>query len=618
VDQNRIACHDYGQILPVVSNVGGVCGGARIRCPHYLVALFSSTLQAVERKRSCLDSLVVMADRVVQMSSSDVTTRNGAAPAAASATAVKRTESPPGSSAEAAVPAAAAETSSPSSQAESNEEASKQEDQVISQLERLPRLGRGHESTGASAARKTSAPTTAASEDACKTSSANGAGNNNEDDKGNEDDDVDEPLPLRGLNEVEGADQVEVTLSDDRALYTSAATFEELGLPVELLQGVYSMKFSKPSKVQAVSLPMILAAPPRNLIAQAHNGSGKTACFVLGMLSRVDTTKDVPQALCLVPTRELARQIRDVIMNLGKYTGCRVYLAVKQGEEERSQPRVTSIRDHIIVGTPGRVMDLLRHRVFSGKTIRILVLDEADEMIDTQGMGDQTLRIKKLLSPDVQTLLFSATYPDHVRDFALKVVPNANQITVKREQLSLDNVKQFYIDCGSSEGRFQVLSDIYGSLRIGQSIIFVERRRDASELARRMRADGHSVALLHGGDMTPEERDRVIDSFRAGTDRILISTSVLSRGVDVLATTVVMNYDLPRDRTGHADPETYLHRVGRTGRFGRKGIAINFIYDHWSRQLLQEIEQYYGDRCHIQAVANVEELVSILEDEANF
>ncbi len=473
-------------------------------------------------------------------------------------------------------------------------ETTPEEDQITKQLEQLPKLSQRQGGSESQSARS------------------------HEEAAGHSDDDVDEPLPLRGLNEIEGADQVDVVLSDASARYSSASTFEELGISVELLQGVYSMKFNKPSKVQAVSLPMILATPPRNLIAQAHNGSGKTACFVLGMLSRIDFQKDIPQALCLVPTRELARQIRDVIMNLGKYTGCRVFLAVKQGEEERSQPRITSIEDHIIVGTPGRVMDLLRHRVFSGKTIRILVLDEADEMIDTQGMGDQTLRIKKLLSPDVQTLLFSATYPEHVRDFALKVVPNPNQITVKREQLSLDNVKQFYIDCGSAEKRFQVLSDIYGSLRIGQSIIFVERRRDASELAQRMRAEGHSVALLHGGEMTPEERDRVIDSFRAGTDRILISTSVLSRGVDVLATTVVINYDLPRDRSGHADPETYLHRVGRTGRFGRKGIALNFVFDHWSRTLLREIEQYYGDRCRIQGVSNVEELVTILEDESNF
>lgn len=473
------------------------------------------------------------------------------------------------------------------------------EDEVIAQLEQLPKLSQGKDKAGTQS-----------------TLGDKEGGRTVDDD--DDDDDVDEPLPLRGLNEIEGADQVDVVLSEDSARYSSAATFEELGLSVELLQGVYSMKFSKPSKVQAVSLPMILATPPRNLIAQAHNGSGKTACFVLGMLSRIDVKSDVPQALCLVPTRELARQIRDVIMNLGKYTGCRVFLAVKQGEEERSQPRITSVQDHIIVGTPGRVMDLLRHRAFSGRTIRVLVLDEADEMIDTQGMGDQTLRIKKLLSPNVQTLLFSATYPEHVRDFALKVVPNPNQITVKREQLSLDNVKQFYIDCGAAENRFQVLSDIYGSLRIGQSIIFVERRRDASELARRMRAEGHSVALLHGGEMTPEERDRVIDSFRAGTDRILISTSVLSRGVDVLATTVVINYDLPRDRSGHADPETYLHRVGRTGRFGRKGIALNFVYDRWSRTLLQEIEQYYGDRCRIVGVSSVEELVSILEDESNF
>lgn len=409
------------------------------------------------------------------------------------------------------------------------------------------------------------------------------------------------------------ASRIDVLQADPTTPYHAATTFEEIGLSEALLKGVYHMKFAKPSKIQATSLPMILSndGDYKNLIAQGHNGSGKTACFALGILSRIDFEKDYTQGLCVVPTRELARQIVDVIHALGKFTKVSTKLAIKATEEEKKQSRMDRtpgrITEHVVVGTPGKIMEMIQKRRLETSGIRILVLDEADEMVDTQGMGDQTIRIKRQLPRGVQVLLFSATYRDEVRGLASKVAPGANQITVKRETLSLDKVQQYYIDTGSKDDRYKVLVEIYELLTLGQSIIFVRTRADASTLTRRLRDEGHAVSLLYGGDMAPEERDRVIDEFRSGTTRVLITTNVLSRGVDVLAVSAVINYDLPTDRSGYvADHETYLHRIGRTGRFGRKGIAINFVYDDKTKGLLKDLEKYYSKT--IAKVDDVEEL----------
>lgn len=423
---------------------------------------------------------------------------------------------------------------------------------------------------------------------------------------------------VSGIDPGDETSRIHVLQADPNTPYFSANTFEELGLSEDLMKGIYHLKFSKPSKIQATSLPMILSSTGehKNLIAQAHNGSGKTASFVLGMLSRLDYKNQCTQALCLVPTRELARQIRDVILALGKFTPVTTALAIKATEEERKQqlaaPGHSVIKDYIVVGTPGKIMEFIKKRKFQTSSIKILVLDEADEMVDLQGMGDQTIRIKRNLPRETQVLLFSATYKDAVRKLAARLAPNANQITIKRETLSLEKVQQYYIETGNKEERYTVLSEIYELLALGQSIIFVRTRHEAHALTQRLRGAEHTVSVLYGGDMTPDERDRVIDEFRAGTTRVLITTNVLSRGVDVLAVNAVINYDLPTDRYGRsADPETYLHRIGRTGRFGRKGIAINFVYDDQSKQILHDLETYYSKP--IVKVADVEELSERIE-----
>lgn len=373
----------------------------------------------------------------------------------------------------------------------------------------------------------------------------------------------------------------------DQSMYKAAKTFEDLGLSQALLDGVYGMKFSAPSRIQAEALPIVLAPNRPNLIGQAHHGSGKTAAYSLSMLCRVDENKEFPQAVCVCPVRELARQVADVCQTLGKFTKIKVFEAIPGSSK-------TVITAQVVVGTPGTLIAKTRGKELNMKRVQIFVADEADQMIDKQGHGENTMKLRKMLGKECQILLFSATFSDRVRTFAVSVAPKAVEITVKREDLSLDGIKQFYVDCKTAEGKYGVLKDFFGlDLKIGQTIIFVHTVATAKSLTNKMRADGFTVSVLHGKDMEPKQRDKVMDDFRSGATTVLITTNVLSRGIDVLQVTLVINFDIPLTRNNQPDPETYIHRIGRSGRFGRKGVAINFVYDQTSMQQLAFIAKYY-------------------------
>ncbi|KAJ7067177.1 P-loop containing nucleoside triphosphate hydrolase protein [Mycena amicta] len=400
--------------------------------------------------------------------------------------------------------------------------------------------------------------------------------------------------------------EVDVTLADQQgdpnSPLFSAKTFEELGLHDDLLKGIYDMGFTKPSKIQERALPLMLSNPPTNMIGQSQSGTGKTAAFVLTMLSRVDFSKPQPQALCLAPSRELARQIMSVVVSMGKFTPVQTEYAIKDNLPRDSG----AIKAHIIVGTPGTMSDLLRKRIIDPTGIKVFVLDEADNMLDQDGLGDQTLRVKNMLPRDgLQILLFSATFPDNVRTFASKFAPNANKIELKKEELSISGIRQFYMDCKNEEDKYDVLVRLYALLTIGQSIIFCQHKHTADRIASRMIAEGHKVASLHGAK-DPAERDAIIDNFRDGREKVLITTNVIARGIDILQVNMVVNYDLPlmyeRNSGGGGpggqfdkpDIETYIHRIGRTGRFGRRGISINFVHDKKTWQQMDQIEKATG------------------------
>ncbi|KAI8975428.1 P-loop containing nucleoside triphosphate hydrolase protein [Mycotypha africana] len=393
-------------------------------------------------------------------------------------------------------------------------------------------------------------------------------------------------------NLIKSTHTVQVKLADQQAdpnspLY-SVKSFEQLGLSPELLKGLYSMKFSKPSKIQERALPLLISNPPKNMIGQSQSGTGKTAAFVLTMLTRVNEGMNVPQAICLAPSRELARQIMDVVEAMSKFTNITKKLVVKDSLR-RGEP----VQAQIIVGTPGTVMDAIRKRQLPVGQIKIFVLDEADNMLDQDGLGDQSIRVKNMIkSTPLQVVLFSATFPEHVRIFAEKFAPNANEISLRREDLSVDAIKQLYMDCDSQEHKYETLCNIYDLLTVSQSIIFCKRRENADEIARRMKAQGHSVGSLHGG-MDPSERDRVMDEFRRGVFKVLITTNVLARGIDISQVSLVINYDLPLDQRGQVDFEAYLHRIGRTGRFGRTGVSIILIDNKRDWEQMREIEDHF-------------------------
>ncbi|OLL23195.1 ATP-dependent RNA helicase dbp5 [Neolecta irregularis DAH-3] len=393
-------------------------------------------------------------------------------------------------------------------------------------------------------------------------------------------------------NLVRNTYDVAVKLADLQAdpnspLY-SVSNFEDLGLHENLLRGIYSMKFQKPSKIQERALPLLLSNPPRNMIGQSQSGTGKTAAFVLTMLSRVDFTKPSVQAICLAPSRELARQILDVCCEMGQYTPAKVAFAGKD-----SVPRGQSINGQIVIGTPGTVMDMIKRRQLDVREVKVFVLDEADNMLDQQGLGEQSMRVRSFMPKGVQTILFSATFPDEVREFSSRFVPGANEISLKREELSVEGIKQLYMDCNSVQHKYEVLVGLYSLLTIGQSIIFVKQRNTADEIARRMTEEGHAVTSLHGA-LDGTQRDEVMDAFRSGRSKVLITTNVVARGIDISQVNMVVNYDMPMTQDFRADPETYLHRIGRTGRFGRVGVSINFVHDRKSWELMNEIQQFFG------------------------
>ncbi|XP_037731204.1 DEAD-box helicase Dbp80 isoform X6 [Drosophila subpulchrella] len=237
--------------------------------------------------------------------------------------------------------------------------------------------------------------------------------------------------------------------------------------------------------------------------------------------------------------------------------------AVRGEEVDRSK----KIEEHILIGTPGKLLDWgLKFRLFDMKKITVFVLDEADVMIATQGHHDQCIRIHKMLRPECQMLFFSATYDKEVMDFARLIVADPTIIRLMREEESLDNIKQYYVKCKNEDNKYNAIQNIYGCISIGQAIIFCHTRRTAAWLAAKMTSDGHSVAVL-SGDLTVEQRLAVLDRFRSGLEKVLITTNVLSRGIDIEQVTIVVNFDLPIDVRGNADCETYLHRIGRTGRF---------------------------------------------------
>lgn len=359
-------------------------------------------------------------------------------------------------------------------------------------------------------------------------------------------------------------------------------TFDQMGLHENLLRGIYAYGFEKPSAIQQKGI--VPFARGFDVIQQAQSGTGKTATFCAGILQRINYENMNCQALVLAPTRELAQQIEKVMRALGDYLGVKCHACVG-GTSVREDEKILRAGIHVIVGTPGRVYDMLRRRALNPDHIMIFSLDEADEML-SRGFKDQIYDIYQLLPPKLQVGLFSATLPPEALDITRKFMNKPVRILVKRDELTLEGIKQFYVNVDKEEWKLETLCDLYETLTITQSVIFANTRRKVDWLTEKMRERDHTVSATHG-DMDQNARDVIMREFRSGSSRVLITTDLLARGIDVQQVSLVINYDLP------TQPENYLHRIGRSGRFGRKGVAINFVTKDDER-LLQDIQRFYN------------------------
>ncbi|KFO81840.1 ATP-dependent RNA helicase DDX25, partial [Cuculus canorus] len=389
---------------------------------------------------------------------------------------------------------------------------------------------------------------------------------------------------------VESRHHVEILQRDPSSPLCSVKSFEELPLKKELLHGIYMAGFNRPSKIQERALPIMLAYPPQNLIAQSQSGTGKTAAFVLAMLSRVNAAEKYLQCLCLAPTYELALQIGQVVETIGKFcANIKVAYAVRGNQV----PQGTALEEQIVIGTPGTMLDwCFKRGLVDMKKIKVFVLDEADIMIDMQGLSYQSIRIQRALPKDCQMLLFSATFKEAVRAFAMRIVSSPIVIKLREDELTLSNIRQYFFICESQEEKYRALCNIYGSITIGQAVIFCPTRRSATWLSVEMSEDGHQVAILTA-ELSVPQRANVIQRFRDGKEKVLIVTNVCARGIDVQQVTIVVNFSLPTyHKSNEPDFETYLHRIGRTGRFGKNGIAFSMV-ESWNIGLVHKIEEHF-------------------------
>ncbi|CAI0627951.1 unnamed protein product [Linum tenue] len=380
------------------------------------------------------------------------------------------------------------------------------------------------------------------------------------------------------MNELLSADGQDFFASYDEV----HETFDSMGLQENLLRGIYAYGFEKPSAIQQRGI--VPFCKGLDVIQQAQSGTGKTATFCSGILQQLDYALVECQALVLAPTRELAQQIEKVMRALGDYLGVKVHACVG-GTSVREDQRILSSGVHVVVGTPGRVFDMLRRQSLRADSIKMFVLDEADEML-SRGFKDQIYDIFQLLPPKIQVGVFSATMPPEALDITRKFMNKPVRILVKREELTLEGIKQFHVNVDKEEWKLETLCDLYETLAITQSVIFVNTRRKVDWLTDKMRSRDHTVSATHG-DMDQNTRDIIMREFRSGSSRVLITTDLLARGIDVQQVSLVINYDLP------TQPENYLHRIGRGGRFGRKGVAINFVTKDDERMLF-DIQKFYN------------------------
>jgi translation initiation factor 4A len=380
---------------------------------------------------------------------------------------------------------------------------------------------------------------------------------------------------------------VNETFGINEEVYDSSyeiTTWDELDINPNLLRGIYSYGFEKPSPIQQKAIkPLILK---KDIVAQAQSGTGKTATFTIGALANVDTSDNSTQILVLSPTKELTLQTSKVFSSLGSMLeGLRIKTAYGGSSfEENTSSFSNKNTPHVICGCPGRVYDMMRRDKITCRKIKLVILDEADEMLSS-GFKDQVYNIFQYFNSDIQVALFSATMPDGINTIISKIMRDPVKISVKRESLTLEGIKQFIVAVEDDQQKYLTLKDLFKYLSISQCIIYCNSVKRVQELYEAMKEDSFPVCRIHS-NMDKVERENAFNDFRNGNSRVLISSNVTARGIDIQQVSIVINFDLPKC------VHNYLHRIGRSGRWGRKGVGINFITRR-DVPKIKAIEQHY-------------------------
>lgn len=365
---------------------------------------------------------------------------------------------------------------------------------------------------------------------------------------------------------------------------TDIKEWDSLNLKDDLLRGIYRYGFEKPTPIQSTSILPIIEK--KDVIAQARSGTGKTGSFTIGALQRIDVSKNTTQVLMLAPTHELVKQISLVVSNIGNaMNGLLVKTLVGGTSVMEDSIELRNNPPHIIVGTPGRVYDMIRRKNINMNSIELFILDEADEML-SKGFKEQIYDIFKNFNNDVQVAIFSATMQEDVLTLTNKFMRDPVKIILKPEELTLECIQQYFVALPGDNDKFETLKDLFSFLQISQCIIYVNTIKRVNDLYEAMKKEGFPVCHIHSS-MDKTERDKTFQQFRTGSSRVLISSGITARGIDIQQVSVVINFDITRD------VDTYLHAIGRSGRYGRKGLAINFVTKQDLDQM-RKIERHYG------------------------
>jgi translation initiation factor 4A len=372
-------------------------------------------------------------------------------------------------------------------------------------------------------------------------------------------------------------------MSEETANVKLYEKFEDMDIPEGILRGIFSIGFETPSEIQKRAIKAVIDG--KDVLAQAPSGTGKTGAFVIGSMSRIDTENPNTQVLIIAPTRELATQIETVAKGIGGHYKV-TFASATGGNPVRDDISALQRGAQFVIGTPGRVFDLMDRKALKRDHVKVLILDEADQLLEGRFREQMDCIMNQGFQAFTKVGLFSATMPDEVVAVANKLLVDPVRILLPPERVTLEGIRQYFVELTREEWKFDCLCDLYSHININQAIIYCNERRKVEWLAKRLQENKFEVGYIHG-EMEQKERKETLRAFRQGVVRVLVSSDLLARGIDVQQVSLVLNYELPSQR------ENYIHRIGRSGRFGRKGVAINLVSPSERADLI-EIEKHYA------------------------